>query len=347
VSRVARTLVAVALSGAAIGASIAPARIALAAPPEDSDAVKKAREEFRRGLALEAAGDYEGALTVYKSVALVKSTPAVRYHIAVCEENTGDWIGALGSYRLAAADAVEAKVPDVAAESNAAITKLEPRVPKLTIKRGDGAVSATILLDGKELGSASVGTSMSVNPGPHRIEGAAPNKKPTRREITAVDGKSDEITIALEDMPAAQIREPTPTSPTPDVKKTPSGLLPAGAVIVALGGAGLVTSGVFFGLRASAISDLDAACGADQQSCPESLRSTAENGATYSTVAMATLIGGASAVGIGSILLIVEAARKPSVKKPTASVDVRVLSGAWGPEPLSVGPTGLSFAGRF
>lgn len=326
-------------------AATAPVVAALAAPPAapaEDESVKKAREEFRRGLALEAAGDYEGALKVYKAVALVKSTPAVRYHIAVCEENTGDWIGALGSYRLAAADAIESKVPDVAAESNAAIEKLEPRVPKLVIKRGEGAVAATILLDGKPLGSNSVSAPIPVNPGPHRVEGTAPNRKPATVEITAADGKTEEITITLEVIPTVDVVGPGGGATPPiEPKKKASALLPVGAVFVGLGGAGLVVSGVFYGLRASAISDLDAACGADQQSCPESLRGTAEDGALYDSISTATVIAGGATAALGVTLLIVEAARKPSAVAPTktgsasASVDVRV------------GPQGLSVAGRF
>ena len=71
--------------------------VARAAEPTSAE-VSKARENFRRGLALEAAGDWTGALEVFKSVALVKSTPQVRFHIAQCEEKTGDYVGASGSY---------------------------------------------------------------------------------------------------------------------------------------------------------------------------------------------------------------------------------------------------------
>src|SRR4051812_34763191 len=75
--------------------------------------ISQAREDFRRGLALEAAGDWERALTVFRSVALVKSTPQVRFHIAEAERKTGDLVNALGSYKVAQYEAHEAKVKDV------------------------------------------------------------------------------------------------------------------------------------------------------------------------------------------------------------------------------------------
>src|SRR5262245_56228344 len=46
------------------------------AEPTKAD-LDKAREEYRRGLALEAANDYEEALAAFKGVANVKSTPQV------------------------------------------------------------------------------------------------------------------------------------------------------------------------------------------------------------------------------------------------------------------------------
>lgn len=115
--------------------AVCPGGVAYADEPTATE-VAKAREEFRRGLALEAAGDWAGALAAFKTVALVKSTPQVRYHIAQCEEKTGDYIGSLGSYRLALYEAQQARVKDVEKASKEAIETLEPKIPKLTLKRG-------------------------------------------------------------------------------------------------------------------------------------------------------------------------------------------------------------------
>src|SRR5262245_28357969 len=94
-----------------VAVSAAPALPAFADGPTAAQ-IAQAREDFRRGLALEQAGDWERALPVFRSVALVKSTPQVRFHIAECERKVGDLVNALGSYKLAQYKAKEAKVRD-------------------------------------------------------------------------------------------------------------------------------------------------------------------------------------------------------------------------------------------
>src|SRR5689334_12765207 len=103
---VVRARVAMVALAAATAAALLPTQHAHA---QDQATLSHARERFREGLALEAAGDWQRALATFKEVALVKSTPQVRFHIGQCEEKTGDYVQALGSYRLALAEAREAK----------------------------------------------------------------------------------------------------------------------------------------------------------------------------------------------------------------------------------------------
>jgi len=313
----------------ALGALVIAPSIASAGDP---DPVAHAREEFRRGLSLEAAGKYEEALEVYKAVALVKSTPQVRYHIAFCQETIGDWVDAVGSYRLALADANDAKVKDVAKESEAAIAKLEPKIPTLTITRGDGAEAAKVVLDGTELGPASIGTAIQMNRGSHTVEASAPGHEPSRQEVKLDEGSKESVSLTLKVIPDAPVQaggSPIQGGDEP-VKKGPSALIPIGATAVALGVASLAVSGAFFGLRQSAINKLNAACGPDKQQCPADLQATATHGKLYASVSTATFAAGAAAVGLGGVLLIVEAS-KPKAKKHTqaawVSVDVGLTGG--------------------
>lgn len=304
---------------------------ALAAPPAraeepSKEALAKAREEFRRGLALEVAKDYEGALSVFKGVALVKSSPQVRFHIGVCEEAVGDWVGAIASYRLALLEAKEAKVKDVAEEAQAAIEKLEPRLPKLTLHRGTGAAVARVVLDGRELGPASVGVPITVNPGPHSLELIAPGQETTVMEVVAKEGEAQEVAMTLK--PRVEAKGPAPKVEVTDAR---SPLFPTSLAVMGAGAASLVVSGVFFGLKQSAIADLDAACGPDGQSCPASLQQTYDDGALYSTVSTGTFIAGLAALGVGGTLLIVELTVKPGASAPAASKEARVRLRAAGP----------------
>jgi hypothetical protein len=298
-------------------------------------ALAQAREQFRRGIALEAAGDWEGALRVFKGVAQVKSTPQVRFHIAQAEEKTGDIVAALGSYRLAAYEATEAKIKDVKLASDAAIKNLEPKIPKLTLQRGAGAAVAKISLDGRELGNATVGAPISVNPGPHHLEASAPGRETITADFNLGAGETKELPLVLPEAKAgAPVAAVTPTStePTNDTPEPPpktSKVKIAGFVFGAAGLASLGASGVFFGIRQSSLSKLQKDCGPGGQSCPASDLSTKNNGQMAATVSEATFIGGAAALGIGVILVIAA----PKKKAPVAG--------------LTLGPGSASFAGSF
>lgn len=91
--------------------------------------------------------------------------------------------------------------------------------------------------------------------------------------------------------PAPRAEEPAPVSNT----SAPT----LGIAALSLGGVGLVASGVFFGLRQSALSKVDDACG-DDEHCPPSAESDYDTAATFNAVALASLGVGvlASAAGV-------------------------------------------------
>jgi hypothetical protein len=333
-----RIVKALSVGAAALSIVLAFSPSALADEPS-ADVIARAREEFRRGIALEAAGDFENALLTFKGVALVKSTPQVRFHIASCEEKVGEWVGALGSYRMALFEAQQNKVKDVEAESQAALARLEPQIPKLTIHRGAGAAVATIVLDGRELGAASIGAPISVNPGPHVVEATAPGRLKRIVETSLEAGKSAEVAVTLDAAPTARV-EGGARGAAPETG--PTVMLPIGIGIAGLGGASMIVSGVFFGMKESAKSDLDAVCGPDGQSCPESARGTAEDGALYDTVSMATFIGGVSALAIGGTLVVIDLATMGGGEDPK-----QVGGASPGVTCLQVGPTGFVLSGQF
>src|ERR1043165_5621106 len=72
---------------------------------QDASELKKARAQFQQATELEQAGNWTAALQAFREVGQVRMTPQVRFHIAVCEENLGRLVAALGGYELALADA--------------------------------------------------------------------------------------------------------------------------------------------------------------------------------------------------------------------------------------------------
>lgn len=297
-------------------AALAPATKAQAqdAPAESSaDALKRAREQFGQALALQTAGDWAQALRLLKEVAAVKSTPQVRFNMALCEEKLGKLVAALGDYELAATDARAEKADQVAEEVEGRLESLRQRIPKITVKRGAGAEAALIELDGVSLGDSVVGSPMPSDPGPHTVEAKAPGFKAFRQSVKLAEQQSETVEVVLEAEPVAPA---TPgTAGGAGTGQTGSkGARVAGYVIGGLGIVSLGASGVFFGLRASKISDLDKAC--PNRVCPShDQQADIDAGKLDTTIANVTLAVGVAAVAGGLVLVLTSGptSREPSV----------------------------------
>src|ERR1051325_9094803 len=125
------------LCGMALGG--APALLApRPAAAQSQEELERARQQFRQGLRLEAAGDWAASLAKFVEVGKVKLTPQVRFHGARCNEQLGRLNEALGEYRLAEYEAGQQRLKELQAITQAR-QALESRVPKLLIKRGEGA----------------------------------------------------------------------------------------------------------------------------------------------------------------------------------------------------------------
>ena len=87
----------------------APAQAGDTNRPGERD-IDRARRLFQRGIEYEQKQSWDKALEMMQQVALVKLTPQVQYHMALCEENLGNLDTALNGYKsaLSRADAVGA-----------------------------------------------------------------------------------------------------------------------------------------------------------------------------------------------------------------------------------------------
>jgi len=313
-SRFSRVLHSSAVFSLALGVGLAavPASAFAQDPAADSsaEALKRAREQFGQALALQTAGDWTGALTLLKEVAAVKSTPQVRFNMALCEEKLGKLVAALGDYELAAADARAEKADQVAEEVEGRLEALRQRIPKITVKRGSGADAASVALDGVSVGDQVIGTPMPTDPGPHTVEAKAPGMKPFRQAIRVAEQQSETVELVLEAEPAPPAAA---SGPGGGVRSGSKGARIAGFVIGGVGIASLGASGVFYGLRASKISHLDSLCPSRQ--CPsKAQQSDIDAGKRDTTIANVTLAVGIAAVAGGVVLVLTSGpSSEPSV----------------------------------
>jgi len=277
----------------------APARAQDPSVDTSAEALKRAREQFGQALALQTAGDWAGALALLKEVAAVKSTPQVRFNMALCEEKLGKLVAALGDYELAAADARAEKADQVAEEVEGRLESLRQRIPKLTITRGAGAEATSVMVDSVSLGDQVIGTPMPIDPGPHTVEATAPGFKPFRRSLRVAEQQDETVEIVLE----AEPPPPPVVGPSSEAVRGTGRSPVLGYVIGGIGVAALGASGVFFGLRAVKISDLDKAC--PDRRCPSrAQQSDIDAGKMYTTLANVTLAVGAAAVAGGLVLVL-------------------------------------------
>ncbi len=298
-SNAARALcIALACSGAS-SALLVPT----SASAQSADELKEARRLFRQGLSLEAAGDFAGALTKFEQVGRVKLTHQVRFHMARCKAELGRLNEALGDYRLAEYEAEGSKeLPEI----SAAREKLEARVPKLVITRGDGAEGSRIELDGVELGEAKLGTEVAVDPGPHTLVVRLPNKQRFELQVEVAEGESKAVeVIPPDDLPLVEAEEPSSAGSEEVVADKPIVEEPGSAVPWIIGGVGvasLAAAGVFYMLKSGVESDLEATCRGSL--CPKSVEDKQSSGESYALLSNVTFGVGLVGVGVAAVMLL-------------------------------------------
>ncbi|MBX3185051.1 MAG: PEGA domain-containing protein [Polyangiaceae bacterium] len=303
-----RLLIALACAGA-----VAPAFGPTDAAAQSEDELAKARRAFRQGLSLEAAGDWAGALAKFEEVARVRLTPQVRFHMARCKEELGRLNEALGEYRLAEYEAEEAGAKELA-EISAAREKLEARVPKLLISRGEGLASARIELDGVQLGAAQLGKEVSVDPGTHTILVRLAGGERFEQQVEVAEGEVKEVELVIpDDLIPAPTDGPPPDdsddpSGVPDVAAEPGSPLPW--IIGGVGAASLVASGVFYLMMNGVENELNDGCRGSV--CPQSLEDKQSSGETYAMLTNVTLGVGLVGLGVAAVMLLTQGESSPA-----------------------------------
>lgn len=300
--------------------------------------LKEARATFQAGLALEAAGDFRGALGKFRDVAAVVQTPQVMFHIATCLEKLGRWTEALGNYRMAIDRATAERADDVVENADKARQDLEARMPKLRIMRGKGAAAAAVELDGVRIGAASFGIDMPADPGGHRVVAMIDGKVVFEQTVVLKEGRTETVLVNV------QKDEPPPPPPPEPKPDKPSEIGPSertGYIFVGAGITSIVVGGMFVKLRNDTINQLESQCVGER--CSSSVEDTSSRGKIYTMAANAFIGAGVISAGIGTVILMQKdsGSEAPSQPPPAAAAQVGLSAG--GPN----GSTGATFWGRF
>ncbi len=255
------------LSGLTLGACVFWAAAPAAA--QDEETLREARATFQKALELEHAGNWGGALKLFRNVGQIKMTPQVRYHIATCEENLGQLVAALGGYELALAQA-EGMHPDFISEVQSSIDDLRARIPKVVVERAEGSEAAQIKLDGVQLGESSLGSETPVDPGPHTVTASAPGFEDYQNTVSVAEGSVEVISVTLERKTKDTDRGDTGGVVTPPDSGTPD-FGPWPYVAGGVGVGGLILGGSLLGVALGKFGKQKDLCGGDSvDNCPES-----------------------------------------------------------------------------
>ena len=321
------------------------------AQPEPTPAeLDQARQSFAQARKLEDAGKWAEALELLKKVAEVRTTPQVRFHIALCQENLGLWTQALDGFALAAREAVGV-APDVIKESNQHVNALEKRIPTLTVRVNGAAPGDELLLDRRPIPMGDPPLPVRVDPGNHVLEVKRGDAIVGKVEFAIDPGSSRRIDTEVQPPPPpGPPPTATPTQRPPDTT-TSSGIAQRtiGWIALGVGGAAVIATGVFAGLRAGAVSDVEDACASDLGACkgePGDVDPIRERGETYSTLVNVFAITAGVCVAGGLVLVLTA----PSSGQPAAVSGQRqvkaapkIRPGAWATHEGA----GVSVGGRF
>jgi hypothetical protein len=318
-------------AGIIVAFALACPSVAFARDPAAAEVLyRSAREAAKKG-------DWATACAQFAESQRLDPAPGTLLNLADCEEHRGLIAAAWIHY-------VEAEPLFKSGDTRAALARdraaaLDKKVPRVRIKLEAGASpDSKVFRDDVELGTASLGLPLPVEPGAHVVVVKLGNAE-KRFPVVATAGAIVDVLVSppvpempKSDAPAAPPPPPPPTEPPPAQKpdkpnddfdtKTLGWLLVAGGAVAV--GAGAVTGIMALGKADS----VKSSCGPDYATCDPASVENAKSGKTLATVSTIAFIGGAVLGGAGVFFLL----RAPSSSSSAA---------------LGVGPGNVVVRGSF
>jgi hypothetical protein len=329
------------VSGARLAIVIAVVSVAVAlsgpARADDTDQKAKAIALFDEGIKEMKASNFAKACKAFEASNRLLPDSGTRGSLARCYTQLGRIASAWTLWRELSDTA---PTPALRSDAAAQAKKLEPRLPKYTVKITAPAVGLTVTVDGQPI-DMSLDVQLPIDPGTYAVEAAAPGRVAWQGQLTAVEGKTVEVEVpALEATSSGQVKPVKPGKPGKPVKVaggTPGrGRRIFGLVLTGVGVGGLVAGGVF-GARASSLNNqAKDLCGGNIDRCTGDImaaKDKVDQARTAANISTAAFIAGGALAATGLILYVTA----PKGERRAVSV-----------APLVDGTTaGLSLSGRY
>jgi hypothetical protein len=308
------------------------------AQPVDPQKLATAQELYNQGLSALADKDYASACPKLEEVTrILPNGVGGLIALAHCYEGAGKLASAWTTYLVAQASAARANRKADESEARTRAEALKPRLAWIVIVVPSAVGSLpglSITRDGIPVGAAQWGTPVPVDKGEHLVVATA-NERERGETIVEVpdDGASVSVEVpALRNAVAAadEIAPPPSHPPRSDVGIAPSGAVSAGpalapppatgsaqrlsgALLLGVGGAGIVVGAVAGGLVFAQHGSLAAVC-ADGR-CPLTQKGNLDTYHAKSLASTIGLIGGAALAATGLVVLLTSPKR---ARAPTA-----------------------------
>jgi hypothetical protein len=287
-----------------------PLTLAVVLPATDSlaqeDPGGTAIDAGRAGIELFQEGKFEAALAKFREGDAISHSPVFQIYIARCLVHLGRLIAARATYQQILDEPVADDAPPpwkhAKVDARAELGGLLPRIPSIKPVLLGGDASTTVTVDGAP---ARAGAAVEVDPGKRTV---VATHSGIRREVVIDVGEREKEKPATIDLRSG--KPPPPPPPPPSVEPEPKeGSLVPGAVLLGVGGAGLLVGAITGGVALAKASDIHDRCGTDDGTCPRSLEGQIQpdidQANTLGYVSTGMLIGGGVVASVGIVLLIV------------------------------------------
>jgi hypothetical protein len=247
----------------------APAAAKPAKPLTDAQKKDLAKKTYGEATKKFDAGDFAGALELYKQADDLVPGSRPKYQIAKCLDKLNKVPEAVAGYQLFLNSSPDAdKMKDLIADATARLDTLKKTPGKVHINVEPPAVLKTpkgvaILVDGKTPANAPEAATFIVAPGHHVLEGNAEGFDPAKIEFDLNYAEARDITLTFKEgaAPPPVAAAPPPPGPVqpaapPPPPPAPRSPIPA-YVTLGLAGAGVIVGTTFGILALSAKSTFD------------------------------------------------------------------------------------------
>jgi hypothetical protein len=270
-----------------------------------------------RALALEGHAalqkkDYKTAADRFGRADALVHAPTLVVDWARALQGLGRFVEAHEKYELVLREGVDASSPKswirALEDAKKELDALKPRLGWVTVILKE-PTEATVTIDEIVVPAAALGVKRAADPGFPEVKATAPGYEPFKQTVTVGPGEEKSVEVTMVKLPEVA---PAPASPTNDVYRArPSkGRRIASYVVIGVGGAGLLASGVTGAMALKKRSDLRSEC--VDGKCRSSSAKKISTYHTYGTTSAAALGVGVLGVGVGLVLLLTEPKPEPS-----------------------------------